>query len=146
MKNFGHKKNLKNIELFCGEETPNNSCTFNYEYIIEVFNLIGRKWELLVITILLNGPKRYGELKKTIPGISEKILSQILKKLKNESIINRKVYDELPIKVEYSLTELGFECSEIISIIYKYGEKLINKKEMGSDQQSGKCSKPVKTG
>lgn len=124
MKEIEKKKNLAEIKLFCGEEIPDTGCNFNYQNIIDVFGTIGGKWELLVIAILLNRPKRYNEIKKIIPGISEKVLSETLKKLESNNILNRKVYNELPIKVEYSLTELGIECSELIATIYKFGEKL----------------------
>jgi len=124
MKDLEQEKKLKKIELFCGNETSETSCNFNYQNIIDVFDILGGKWELLVIALLLNGPKRYSELKNNIPGISEKVLSKILKKLNNEKLLNRKVYGELPIKVEYSLTKLGIECTDVITTIYNFGEKL----------------------
>lgn len=124
MKDLEQEKKIKNIKLFCGDNVSSTSCSFNYQNILDVFNIIGGKWELLLIALLLNSPKRYGELKNAMPGISEKVLSATLKALCKEKILNRKVFNTTPIKVEYSLTELGLECSEIITTIYNFGEKL----------------------
>ncbi|MDE6979780.1 MAG: helix-turn-helix transcriptional regulator, partial [Helicobacter sp.] len=75
-------------------------------------NLIGNKWKLLIIHDLLLGKRRFGELKRSISttknqGISQKVLTQNLRELEDANLVARKVYAEVPPKVEYSLTELG---------------------------------------
>ena len=70
--------------------------------------LIGDKWKVLIIRDLLTGTKRFGELKKSLNGITQKVLSNNLKQMESSGLINRKVYAEVPPKVEYSLTDTGF--------------------------------------
>lgn len=69
---------------------------------------IGGKWKLPLLCLLATGkPTRYGELKKKIPGITNMMLAQSLKELESTGIVNRKQYNEIPPKVEYTLTENG---------------------------------------
>ena len=69
--------------------------------------VIGGKWKLPILARLKNGTQRYGELKKSLPGISEKVMIQQLRQLEADGIIDRKQYPEMPPRVEYSMTELG---------------------------------------
>ena len=70
--------------------------------------LISDKWKVLIIRDLLPGKKRFGELKKSIGTISQKVLTSNLRAMEESGLISRKVYPEVPPKVEYSLTELGY--------------------------------------
>ncbi|MBP2663052.1 MAG: MarR family transcriptional regulator [Firmicutes bacterium] len=91
---------------------------------------IGNKWKLLVLRNLLVGPYRFGELRKTIPGISQKVLTDNLRSLEKDGIIVRTVFAEVPPRVEYKLSELGETMRPIISAMEKWGldyQKLINK-------------------
>ena len=67
--------------------------------------LIGNKWKVLILRDLMNGTKRFGELKKSIGKISQKVLTSNLREMESDNLINRKVYVEVPPKVEYSLTK-----------------------------------------
>ena len=67
--------------------------------------LMGDRWKVLIVRDLLTGTKRFGELKKSLDGISQKVLTQHLRIMEENGIVNRKVYAEVPPKVEYSLTE-----------------------------------------
>ena len=69
--------------------------------------LIGNKWKVLIIRDLLTGTKRFGELKKSIGKVSQKVLTTQLRDMEESGLISRKVYAEVPPKVEYSLTEFG---------------------------------------
>lgn len=69
--------------------------------------LIGNKWKILIMRDLLTGTRRFGELKKSLNGVSQKILTQNLRDMEENRLISRKVYAEVPPKVEYSLTDLG---------------------------------------
>ena len=69
--------------------------------------LIGDKWKVLILRDLMPGKKRFGELKKSIGGVSQKVLTAQLRDLEANGLVNRKVYPEVPPRVEYSLTELG---------------------------------------
>ncbi len=94
-------------------------------------NLIGHKWKVLIIRNLLNkGTQRFSELSKGINGISQKMLTQQLKQLEADGIINRMVYPEVPPRVEYSLTELGDSLKPILDSMNIWGVehmKLSNK-------------------
>ena len=67
-------------------------------------SLIGNKWKVLILRDLLPGTKRFGELKKSIGGVSQKVLTAQLRDMEENGLVNRKVYAEVPPKVEYSLT------------------------------------------
>lgn len=83
--------------------------------------LIGDHWKILIIRELLDGTKRFSELKKGLIGISNKVLSQHLKVMEKRDLIIRKVYPDVPVKVEYSLTKIGFELQPLIDEMWKWG-------------------------
>ena len=82
---------------------------------------IGGKWKTVVIWYLRNGKKRFGELKTHIPDITDKMLSLQLKALEQDGIVSRKVYAEVPPRVEYELTEEGTTLIPIVESIAKWG-------------------------
>ena len=84
--------------------------------------LISDKWKVLIIRDLLPGKKRFGELKKSIGTISQKVLTSNLRTMEESGLISRKVYPEVPPKVEYSLTELGYSLKPILDAMYSWGE------------------------
>lgn len=94
----------------------------------EALGIIGGKWPLQIIFQINNEKKRFGELKRLIPAISEKMLIQELKKLTESGIINRKAYKEIPPKVEYSLTKEGKSLLPLIAQISEFGSRLIKQK------------------
>jgi DNA-binding HxlR family transcriptional regulator len=83
--------------------------------------LIGNKWKLLLLRNLLTGTHRFGELKKGIPGISQKVLTENLRSMEADGLIVRKIYPEVPPRVEYSLTELGNSLRPIIASMEQWG-------------------------
>lgn len=83
--------------------------------------LIGNKWKLLILQNLLVGTKRFNELRKIIPGISQKVLTENLRSMEADGIITRTVYPEVPPRVEYSLSELGDSIRPIISAMEVWG-------------------------
>ena len=84
-------------------------------------SLIGDKWKVLIIGELLAGMKRFGELHRTIPRISQKMLTQQLRQMEKDGLVNRKVYAEVPPRVEYALTELGRSLKPILQAMAKWG-------------------------
>ena len=88
--------------------------------------LISDKWKVLIIRDLLPGKKRFGELKKSIGTISQKVLTSNLRAMEESGLISRKVYPEVPPKVEYSLTELGYSLKPILDAMYSWGEDFKN--------------------
>lgn len=86
-------------------------------------NLIGNKWKLLILRDLLAGTKRFGELRKSVAGISQKVLTDNLRSLEEDGIVIRKIYAEVPPRVEYSLSDLGNSMRPIIKDMEDWGKK-----------------------
>lgn len=84
--------------------------------------LIGDKWKVLILRDLMPGTKRFGELKKSIGNVSQKVLTAQLRDLEEKGLVSRKVYAEVPPRVEYSLTELGKSLSPILDAMREWGE------------------------
>lgn len=84
--------------------------------------LIGDKWKVLILRDLLPGTKRFGELKKSIGNVSQKVLTAQLRDMEKSGLVNRQVYAEVPPKVEYSLTELGQSLKPILDSMWNWGE------------------------
>ncbi|WP_428742395.1 winged helix-turn-helix transcriptional regulator [Tenacibaculum sp.] len=87
--------------------------------------MISGKWKLFILNGLKNEPKRYGELRRICGNITEKMLTNQLKELQNDGLINRKVYPQVPPKVEYSLTEIGQKLCFIFDPLYEWGVEYI---------------------
>lgn len=88
-------------------------------------NVVGGKWKVLLLWNMKGGVKRYGELKKLVPGITHKMLTQQLRELEDDGIITRRVYEVVPPRVEYSLTERGKELQPILELMGQWGAQFI---------------------
>jgi DNA-binding HxlR family transcriptional regulator len=86
-------------------------------------NLIGGQWTLIICCQLAHGKMRFGELKKSIPNITERMLTLQLRKMEGNGLIIRTVYAEVPPRVEYNLTDIGKELIPILRRLGKWGEK-----------------------
>lgn len=84
--------------------------------------LIGDKWKVLILRDLLPGTKRFGELKKSIGNVSQKVLTAQLRAMEDSGLLTRTVYAEVPPRVEYSLTELGRSLQPILDAMQSWGE------------------------
>lgn len=84
--------------------------------------LIGDKWKVLILRDLLPGKKRFGELKKSLGTVSQKVLTAQLRAMEDSGLLIRTVYPEIPPKVEYSLTELGQSLKPILDAMQSWGE------------------------
>ena len=91
--------------------------------------LIGDKWKVLILRDLLPGTKRFGELKRSIGNISQKVLTAQLRDMEEKGLVSRKVYAEIPPRVEYTLTELGYSLSPILDAMKAWGENYKSKNE-----------------
>lgn len=91
--------------------------------------LISDKWKVLIIRDLLPGTKRFGELKKSIGHVSQKVLTAQLRQMEQSGLVNRKVYAEVPPKVEYSLTDVGYSLKSILDAMWTWGEEYQKKME-----------------
>ena len=90
--------------------------------------LIGNKWKLLILRNLLVRPWRFNELHKSIDGISQKVLTENLRSMERDGIIIRTVYQEIPPKVEYALSELGESMRPIIKSLELWGTNYLHDK------------------
>ncbi len=86
-------------------------------------DVIGGKWKPRVLWALHYGPLRFGELRRRVAGVSEKMLIQQLRELEHDGIVHREIYREVPPKVEYSLTDLGQSLNEALLPLGDWGEK-----------------------
>lgn len=91
--------------------------------------LISDKWKVLILRDLLPGTKRFGELRKSIGHVSQKVLTAQLRQMEQSGLVNRKVYAEVPPKVEYSLTDVGYSLKPILDAMWTWGEEYQKKME-----------------
>ncbi|MFK3777226.1 winged helix-turn-helix transcriptional regulator [Agrobacterium sp. NPDC089420] len=109
------------------ETSPN--CGMGYSHGLAVtLRIIAGKWKPLILYFLLDGPKRYGELKRTIEGVSDKVLIQQLKELEADRVLTRTDYKEVPPRVDYALTDLGRSLAAAIVPLCTWGTR--NRAEM----------------
>lgn len=91
-------------------------------------NILSGKWKGLILYRLLGGKKRFGELKKMLPAITQRTLTLQLRSLEEDGIIKRTVYPEIPPKVEYELTKVGESMSPIVQSMYDWGREYMKNK------------------
>ena len=101
---------------------------------IEVtIQMINCKWKVLIIRELLTGTKRFGQIKKAVTGITQKVLTSKLRELEQDGLLTREIYEQTPPKVEYTLTDVGYSLHTVIDALKEWGKdykkylKLINK-------------------
>ena len=91
--------------------------------------LISDKWKVLILRDLLSGRKRFGELKKSIGHVTQKVLTAQLRQMEESGLLTRTVYAEVPPRVEYTLTELGYSLKPILDAMLVWGENYKKKVE-----------------
>jgi len=84
------------------------------------FELLGKRWTGLIIRTLMSGQKRFSDIADVIPNMSARMLTERLKELESEGIVVRKVYPEIPVRIEYELTEKGQELRSVMDEIQKW--------------------------
>ncbi len=92
--------------------------------VSKVAKIIGSKWTILILNSLLNGTKRFGELERSVGDINPKTLSKRLQELEKEGYIKKKIYAQVPPKVEYSLTPKGHVFKQVIRSVRTCGEQI----------------------
>ena len=103
-----------------------------------VMAVLAEKWTLLIVTTLADGPKRTAEIRRSVDGISEKMLIQTLRKLESFGLVSRKCYPELPPRVEYRLTTLGRSLSRLASLFGRWVER--NARSLLQAEQEGNAA------
>lgn len=94
--------------------------------VLAAQNLIAGKWKLPILAHLRQETKRFNELQKLLPDISQGILTRQLRELEQDGLIHREVYKEVPPKVEYSLTEIGQSFMPVLDVICNWGKEYLN--------------------
>ena len=84
--------------------------------------IIGGKWKLVILRNLFEGTKRFGELKRAMPNVTQRMLTRQLRELEEDGLVRRKVYTQVPPKVEYSLTDTGESLESIVRQIDEWGD------------------------
>lgn len=84
--------------------------------------LISDKWKVLILRDLMNGTMRFGELKKSIGHVTQKVLTSQLRQMEESGLLSRKVYAEVPPRVEYTLTDVGYSLKPILDAMWTWGE------------------------
>lgn len=99
-------------------------------------NMISGKWKLPILNQLTYGPKRYSDLRRNISGITEKMLTQQLRELEEDGLINRKIYPVVPPKVEYSFTGIGTGLKLVFAALSEWGNNFdhLGKQEQNADR------------
>ncbi|MCE7043175.1 helix-turn-helix domain-containing protein [Dyadobacter sp. CY312] len=108
----------KSSTNFANKQALADECPEVYAALI-----IGGQWALVICSWLLNGKLRFGELKKKLPNITERMLTLQLRKLEENKIVKRTVYAEVPPRVEYELTEIGYDLRPVIMQLELWGNK-----------------------
>ncbi|MGR3762934.1 winged helix-turn-helix transcriptional regulator [Rossellomorea sp. NS-SX7] len=104
----------KNVQV---DDQGKLKCSIEY-----TLNKIGGKWKTVILWHLgVEGTYRYNELRRLLPGVAHKVLSQQLKELEEDGLINRKQYNEIPPKVEYSITEKGMTLKPVLDAMHRWG-------------------------
>lgn len=99
----------------------------------ESMRLLGGRWRLLLVSYLLDGPKRFNDLRRDVPGISQRMLTLDLRALEEAGLVKRTVYPTSPIKVEYQLTEDGMRLHAVVAVMKEFGLWL---KQRDGDRQA----------
>ncbi len=113
------------MESTAKELNKNNYCTADANVFCPVtttISVMGGKWKPIILYLIKDEKRRFGEIKKLIPPITQKMLTQQLRELEESGIIDRKVYPVVPPKVEYSLTKYGRSLTPILQAMAKWGE------------------------
>ncbi len=84
--------------------------------------MLGCKWKVLIIRELLDGTKRFGELKKAVVGITQKVLTSKLREMEELGLLERKIYPQIPPKVEYTLTDIGYSLRPVLDSLKGWGK------------------------
>jgi DNA-binding HxlR family transcriptional regulator len=113
------------------EKMINDSCGMAY-----ALGVLGGRWKPAILCRLMHGTMRYGELKKSIEGISERMLVSQLRELESNGIVRRKVFPEVPPRVEYEMTELGLTMQPVISAMSDWGNMHRNLSEQPVENEA----------
>ncbi len=108
-----------------------------YEHAIQ---LLGKRWTGLILDSLMDGSRRFCELTATVEGLSDRVLSDRLRELESEGIIERMVYPQIPVRVEYRLTEKGHDLRPVVQSIHEWAQQWIELPQSPDEQTAERKS------
>ena len=111
---------------------PTGSICPRYEHAIQ---LLGKRWTGLLLDALMEGPQRFCELTATVEGLSDRVLSDRLRELEVEGVVERTVYPQIPVRVEYKLTEKGLALKPVVEAIHEWANKWVTLSEDSSSME-----------
>ncbi|MDX2255140.1 MAG: helix-turn-helix domain-containing protein [Pseudanabaenaceae cyanobacterium bins.39] len=111
---------LEETTYECSYQSDRNSCP-----VEATLKAIGGRWKVLILHQLFNGTKRFGELHRSLHGITQKMLTQQLREMEHDGLIHREIYMQVPPKVEYSLTPLGKTLRPVLDVMHLWGKKYL---------------------
>lgn len=103
--------------------TQRSGCCSYYHRAVE---LIGKRWTGAIVLVLMDGPLRFSEVRQLIPDLSDRLLSERMKELESEEIVQRRVIDGTPLRVEYSLTEKGQALEPAVRALKVWARRWLN--------------------
>jgi DNA-binding HxlR family transcriptional regulator len=112
----------------------------------QILDLLANKWTMLVMCALQTGPVRFGEIRRRLEGITQKMLTQTLRNLERDGLISRTVYPTIPLRVEYATTELGDNVAELLDAVRVWSEGHINEvfgARHAYDERAGREPRPI---
>jgi DNA-binding HxlR family transcriptional regulator len=122
--------------------------TYTYQYgcpVEATADIIGGKWKAVILYYLFQGPKRFNELRRLLPEVTQRMLTLQLRELEQDSIVHREIYKEVPPKVEYSLTEFGTSLGPIIVQMLDWGEQYMEQIQEQKWQRINQMTKSTLT-
>ncbi|UZD23358.1 helix-turn-helix domain-containing protein [Algoriphagus halophytocola] len=105
------------------DKSNHSQCTGIIRPVQDALDVLSGKWKLPIIVALLHGYKRFSEISRQVPGITDRMLSKELRDLELNQLVKRKVYDTFPVTVEYTMTPYGETLKDVISALHIWGEK-----------------------
>jgi DNA-binding HxlR family transcriptional regulator len=117
-----------------GKDHTDHSICASYE---KAADLLGKRWTGMMLRVLLEGPQRFGELSSKLPAISERVLSERLKELEGEGVVDRRVDPGPPVRVEYRLTEKGQGLSKVVEELGKWATRWVGEKAPRAQRSGG---------
>lgn len=130
-------KQTNDVDIFAQnfvESAPEIVCSGSYQSdrtscpVEATLDAIGGRWKVLILHELFNGTRRFGELHRSLHGITQKMLTQQLREMERDGLIHREIYMQVPPKVEYSLTTLGKTLQPVLDAMHLWGKKYLEHK------------------
>ena len=110
---------------------PTKQLCKRYEQAIQ---LLGKRWTGLILDTMLEGPQRFCEMTTIVEGLSDRVLSDRLRELESEGVVERVVYPQIPVRVEYRLTEKGRDLRPVVQAIHQWAEEWISLPEAQAEE------------